>query len=129
MNGTERNQQLIAAIAEQILSQGYRPFIAKRGDYGIFTDADGTRVVSFGSDLGGVNFSGNYKTSAPQLAGTGWPITDNISEPVDCAQIFNSAAPLWATGGAKWRYTTLAEHLKTYQPSSQYEEVTAQVAA
>lgn len=123
-----RNQQLIANIAAEVLKQGYRPFIAKRGDYGFFTDAEGSRVVSFGCDLGSVKFSGNYKTSKPQSTGTGWRM-DTIPGEFDCAGLFNASAPIWATSGETWRYTTLAEHLKTYQPSSQYAEVFKQVAA
>ncbi len=116
-------QQLVAELAEQILEQGYRPFIAKSGEYGFFTDKDGTRVISFGCDLSGVNFSGNYKTSAPRSTGTGWRIADTISGPFDCEQLFNSYAPQWAVGSATWRYATLADHLKTYQASSGYVEM------
>ena len=123
-----RNQEIVAQIAEEMLAQGYRPFIAKRGDYGFFTDAKGSRVVSFGVDLGSVNFSGNYKTSKPLSTGTGWRL-ETIPGKFDCAGLLNASAPMWATSGAQWRYTTLAEHLETYQPSSQYVEVFAQVTA
>lgn len=124
-----RNQQLVSEVAAQILAQGYRVFIAKRGDYGFFTDAEGSRVISFGCDLGGINFSGNYKTSIPQQTGTGWRITDNLYDAFDCAQIFNASAPWWAVGDATWNYTTLAQYLKTYQPSSEFSELNNEAAA
>jgi len=55
----KRNQDAIAELAASIQSDGFRVFIAERGDYGFYTDAEGTRVVSFGPDFGGFKFSGN----------------------------------------------------------------------
>ena len=118
-----RSAQTITALTSQILAQGYRPFIAKKGDYGFFTDADGTRVVSFGCDLGGVHFSGNYVTSAPQHTGTGWRITEPLHGEIDFSDLFKQSAPKWATGKATWRYKTLSEYLNTYQSSSMFSEV------
>lgn len=116
-------QQAIAELAGEIIAQGFRAFIAKDGDYGFYTDAEGTRIVSFSIDLGIIKFSGNYKTSAPQQTGTGWAINYDHNAPIDFKCMFDQYAPRWATGPATWRFTTLAEHLKTYQPSSQYTEI------
>lgn len=118
-------EEYVSQVAAQIVEQGYRAFIAERGDYGFFTDADGTRVVSFSAPLGVLQFSGNYKTSEPQRSGTGWRL---MGDDVNCDSLFNESAPKWAVGGATWRYTTLAEHMKMYQSSSKFVEVFAQVA-
>lgn len=122
-------QQAVAEIAAQIKGQGFRPFIAENGDYGFFTDSDGSKVVSFGHDLGGIHFSGNYKTSAPQTTGTGWRMTDSAYGKLDCKNLFAQSAPQWAIRGATWRHTTLAEYLKTYQPSSKFVEFCTEVQA
>jgi len=122
-------QQAIAELADEIISQGFRAFIAKNGDYGFYTDAEGNRVVSFSIDLGIIKLSGNYKTSEPRQTGTGWAINYNHNAPIDFKCMFDQSAPLWATGSATWRFTTLAEHLKTYQSSSQYTEVVKQSTA
>lgn len=111
-------KEAIKTLADKIMGAGFRVFIAERGNYGFYTDAAGSRVVSFQYDLGGVTFSGNYKTSAPKTTGTGWGL-----EPGTFAEMFNQAAPNWATRGDDWAYTTLAQHLVTYQPSSRYTEL------
>ncbi len=115
-------KQIIAKLADEIKKQGFRPFIAEKGDYGFFTDAEGSRIVSFGFDLGGIKYSGNYKTSAPNQCGTGWRMEESFNDSPNCDALFKAGAPQWATSGATWRYTTLAEHLATYQQSSKYTE-------
>jgi len=102
-------------LAADIKAAGYRVFIAKRGTYGFYTDAEGSRVVSFQFDLGGFKFSGNYKS---KTCGTGWQLEDGSFE-----GMFNQNAPQWAVCGADVKYTTLDQHLATYQQSSQYVEV------
>lgn len=111
---TEAVQQL----AQEIKAAGFRPFIAKSGTYGFYTDEAGSRVVCFQLDLGGFKFSGNYKTSQPKQCGTGWQLADG-----DYQNMFDQHAPQWALRGAEWKFTTLEQHLATYQRSSQYTEV------
>lgn len=117
----EYEKQAALEIAEGAKREGFRVFLAERGTYGFFTDDSGTRVVSFQIGLQGPSFIGNYKTSAPKQTGTGWQICTGT--PRSYANLFSAAAPRWATGDVTWRYTTLAEHLKTYQPSSRYTEL------
>lgn len=113
------DKEAIKKIAQNIKAAGFRVFIAKSGTYGFYTDDAGSRVVSFGVDLGTVKLSGNYKTSAPKQCGTGWGLkpTDNYNA------AFNEIAPSFAVpNGVSWRYTTLAEYLKNYQESSKFVE-------
>lgn len=122
---TNYKTQATAELAQRIRAAGFRVFIAKSGTYGFYTDADGSRVVSFQFDLGGFKFSGNYKTSNPRSTGTGWGFGESADVSIKgLHSMFNSYAPQWAVGSAEWRFTTLAEHLKTYQASSQYTEFT-----
>jgi Fe-S cluster assembly iron-binding protein IscA len=109
----------IKELAQEIKAAGFRVFIAKSGTHGFYTDAAGTKVVSFQFDLGGFKFTGNYKTSQPSRTGTGWQLQDGSFE-----DMFKQMPPNWAVGsGIDWKYTTLEQHLKTYQASSQYVEV------
>lgn len=110
------------AIAQEfcnaVLLAGLRPFLAEKGTYGFYTDAEGTRVVSFQVDLGTLKLSGNYKS---QECGTGW-VMGPWNEGDDLAEILKAGAPRWATNGEAVRLTTLEQHLKTYQQSSRYQE-------
>ena len=117
--GANYKTEAVAQLAAEIKGAGFRVFLAEKGTYGFFTDAEGTRVVCFQFDLGGFKYSGNYVTSAPRQTGTGWQLADD-----SFTGLFNQSAPSWATGGHEWRYTTLAQHLATYQWSSRYVEVT-----
>lgn len=122
---TNYKTQATAELAQRIRAAGFRVFIAKSGTYGFYTDAEGTRVVCFQFDLGGFKFSGNYKTSNPRSTGTGWSMGESADMTSQgFTSMFRSYAPSWAVRGAEWRFTTLAEHLKTYQASSQYTEFT-----
>ena len=114
-------RQTISELVPKIKRQGFRVFLAGSERYGFFTDEDGTRVISFQVDYLSVSFSGNYKTDAPGKTGTGWRITDNDTG--NYKEIFNSYPPQWATSDSKWKYTTLKQHLGTYQKSSKYTEV------
>lgn len=110
--------EAVLALAVDIKAAGYRVFIAERGTYGFYTDAAGSRVVSFQFDLGGFKFSGNYKTDMPRTTGTGWEILKGTY-----SDMFAEYPPSWAVRTAKWEYTTLEQHLKTYQSSSKYTEL------
>lgn len=110
--------EMVKELANQIKQEGFRVFIAKSGTYGFYTDTTGSRVVSFQADLGGMKFIGNYKTSAPHSTGTGWELSQDTFQ-----GMFNQSAPSWAVKGVTWKYTTLEQHLATYQQSSIYAEV------
>lgn len=110
--------EAVKALAQEIKADGFRVFIAKSGTYGFYTDADGSRLVSFQLDLGGFNFTGNYKTDQPRSTGTGWQLVQNRTY----KEMFNEC-PTWSLRGASWKFTTLAQHLATYQASSVYTEV------
>lgn len=110
--------EAVQELAQKIKAAGFRVFIAKSGTYGFYTDADGTRLVSFQFDLGGFKFTGNYKTDNPRRTGTGWQLVQNRT----FQEMFNEY-PTWSLAGASWQFTTLAQHLKTYQASSHYVEV------
>lgn len=121
-------KEAIAELVPVITKAGYRVFIAEQGNYGFFTDSDGTRIVSFAaSGLAGPTASGNYKTSKPQQTGTGWRITDSFLPKTshDIEEIFKAYPPQWALRCDSWSYTTLEQYLDTYQRSSKYEEVAA----
>lgn len=107
-------------LAQNIKASGFRVFIAKSGTYGFYTDAEGSKVVSFQLDLGGFNFTGNYKTDQPRNTGTGWQLNQSAGRTYQ--DMFNEH-PSWSLRGASWKYTTLEQYLTTYHPSSQYTEV------
>lgn len=120
---TNYKTEAVQQLAADIKAAGFRVFIAKSGTYGFFTDAEGTRVVSFQYDLSGFKFSGNYKSDQPRSTGTGWDLGTNLSG--NYKGLFNSSAPDWAVRGANWKHTTLAQHLAVYQSSSAYVEFEA----
>lgn len=122
---TNYKTEAVAKLAQEIKAVGFRVFIAKSGTYGFYTDQDGSKVVSFQFDLGGFKFSGNYKSDQPRQTGTGWGMGEHGSVSAEgLCNMFVSGPPQWAVRGANWHFTTLAEHLKTYQSSSQYTELT-----
>jgi hypothetical protein len=112
--------QSINELTSKIKEQGFRVFIAKSGTYGFFTDTEGSKVVCFQVDFLSPSFSGNYKTDNPKSTGTGWRISDSDTE--DYGTIFNAYPPHWAVGDSKWKFTTLDQHLDSYQKSSHYSE-------
>lgn len=125
MTSREYARQTIQQLSKAMLDQGFRVFLAESETYGFMTDADGTRVVCFQTDLGIVSLSGNYKTNKPLETGMGWRIgeIDGKFNTVNFACLFLSSPPSWALKGASWRFTTLNEHLATYQESSKYREL------
>lgn len=105
-------------LANAIKKAGFRVFLAERGTYGFYTDAEGSKVVSFEFDLGGFNFSGNYKSNQPRNTGTGWQLADGSFQ-----DMFDQFPPSRAVGAADWKFTTLDQHLHTYQNSSKFGEL------
>ena len=111
------------AVVQAIKAAGFRAFLAESGTYGFYTDADGSKIISFQCNgIEGPKFSGNYKTSAPRQTGTGWRISDDFNAS-DLDKYFNASPPHWAVSCAKWEFTSLADHQATYQASSKYTEV------
>jgi hypothetical protein len=108
--------EAVKQLANEIKEAGFRVFIAKTGSYGIYTNQEGSKVVSFQYDLGGFKFSGNYKSKS---CGTGWGLDDNMT----FEAMLNANAPYWATKGEAVKCTTLEQHLATYQKSSEYTEI------
>ena len=110
----------IKEITDVLLKQGFRVFLAEKGTYGFYTNKEGDRLVSFQFDLGGINYSGNYKSAS---SGTGWRIDENST---DFQVMLDTPAPHWAIGkDPKWHYTNLKEHQDAYQSSSRYTELKA----
>lgn len=113
-----REQQAAFELAREIKTAGLRVFLAERGTYGFFTDADGKRVVCFQWDgLEGMTFSGNFRSTGPG-DGSGWRM-----ERGDFHEMLKAYPPQWAVPRSSWAFTTLAQHQKTYQQSSRYAEV------
>lgn len=114
-------------LAAQIKAAGFRVFLAESGTHGFYTDAEGTRLVSFQRDLGGFKFSGNYRArnaADGRSVGSGWALGDTYKvSPSGLKAMLDSCPPQWATRGITVDLTTLAQHLKTYQSSSRYTEV------
>lgn len=113
--------EAVAKLAQEIAKAGFRVFIAKTGTYGFYTDAAGSRVVSFQYDFAGFRYGGNYKS---KKSGTGWVLAE-----ASFADMFAELPPHWATKnevfeepGERVALTTLAEHLAIYQKSSAYVE-------
>lgn len=118
----EIERQRAYEIAKAIHDQGFRVFLAERGTYGFFTDAEGSRVISFQCNGVTDSVSGNYVTKDGRKTGTGWRIADSI-DPELAQQYFDMYAPSWAVGSTEWRFATLEDHLARYGDSSRYTEV------
>ena len=113
----------IQALAKDILSHGFRVFIAESGEYGFFTDDKGSRVCSFQYDICDIHFSGNYNSTS---SGSGWRLDENDATivPSNYREMLYASAPRWAIGrDPKWSYRTLEQHQEQYQKSSKYTEV------
>lgn len=114
-------------LARAVLANtNYRVFLSQRlgCNHGFITNIEGSRCVSFQYDLGGIRFSGCYKSSR---CGTGWVMPDvtyvDVTEQAALDRLFSCDAPLWATHGERVTMTTLEQMLATYGKSSMFEEV------
>lgn len=123
-------------FAQFVKGLGFRAFVAEpglgRGGYGIVTDAEGSRVLSF-SFTGGSTLSGNYGPPS-RACGTGWQLEMDVW---DIKSADDVKRALYATPPGRiapraepgkpdsgWQYfTTLEQHLKQYGSSSKYQEV------
>lgn len=119
--GTDFRRELVLDLAKALKSYGYKVYLATGGMHGFYTD--GTRVVSFQYDLGGLKYSGNYSTNLPRQTGTGWVLGTHMVIGKETAEKYlKEWAPRWAVGTAEVHYTTPEAHLKTYGKSSGYTE-------
>ena len=115
-------QEQTTELAARIKALGFRVFVAERGEYGFITDAEGSRVLSFGFSDGG-SLGGNYGPPSKE-SGTGWRM-DRTPYDLKTAADVSAAlyAPAPAFTGKGWRrYTTLEQHLQQYGSSSRYQE-------
>ena len=121
----ERTSELVSKIK----SFGYSVYLSDKGNYGFFTNADGSRVISFQIDYFFFNFSANHKSIG---LGTGYRITndekcllweiDNFCTAKFLESLIN--APVYKSRRKNERFlswTTLNQHLAMYQDSSKYK--------
>jgi hypothetical protein len=120
-------------FAQFIKGLGFRVFVAKndgRRGHGFITDAEGSRVLSFGMEGG---LSGNYGPPS-RASGTGWQIEGaniwTLKTAEDVKRALYAIAPNFCQRYRKGvpdsgfeHYTTLAEHLGLYGSSSGYQEI------
>jgi len=115
----------VAEWAGFIRGLGFDVYIAKSGTYGFITDRKAERVLSFSFTDGG-SLSGNYGPPS-QKSGTGWRIDLHPTKLIthdDVHKQLYAEAPKYCGNGWKY-YTTVAQHLATYDASSHYTKVGA----
>lgn len=124
------DKERIAELVSKIKSFGYPVYLSEKGNYGFFTNADGSRVISFHIDYFFFNFSANHKSIG---LGTGYRITNDekcLLWEIDtfCTAKFLESlinAPIYKSRRKNERFiswTTLNQHLEMYQQSSKYTQ-------
>jgi len=122
------DKERTAELVSKIKSFGYPVYLSEKGNYGFFTNADGSRVISFHIDYFFFNFSANHKSIG---LGTGYRITNDekcLLWEIDtfCTAKFLESlinAPIYKSRRKNERFiswTTLNQHLEMYQQSSKY---------
>lgn len=122
------NKERTAELISKIKSFGYPVYLSKNGNYGFFTNSDGSKIVSFQIDYFFFNFSANHKSIG---LGTGYRITNDEQCPLWEIDNFCTAefleklinAPIYKSRRKNEKFlswTTLEQHLKSYQDSSKY---------
>jgi len=105
-------KKMINEVVEELLAQGFTVYLAKRGNYGFYTDDTGEKTVSFEADLLSVKFSGNYVPlyhGVGRKIGTGWRLEKDTYR-----NMLRAGAPRWAVGRVnrnEWRYETASDKL------------------
>lgn len=123
------DKERTAELVNKIKSFGYPVYLSEKGNYGFFTNADGSRVISFQIDYFFFNFSANHKSIG---LGTGYRITNDekcLLWEIDtfCTVNFLESlinAPIYISRRKNEKFlswTTLDQHLATYQSSSKYQ--------
>ena len=113
---------LTVQIMRKAQTDGNRVFIAEdgKGDYGIFTNQEGTQVVSFWpAPFGGMNFATCHKALDNSNMGQGVLIAEAR---YDMDKINTTAFLNRNVVTDHTRPKTLTEHLKLYE-SSHYKEI------
>lgn len=111
-------------FAQHIKALGFRVFMAERGHYGFFTNADGSRVVSFEFDGLEEKLSGNYGPPSRE-SGTGWRlelVPRDLKTANDVERALTEYPPPFCGKGWK-NFTSLETHLGMYGSSSKYKEL------
>jgi hypothetical protein len=108
----------IKELVMDLRKNGFTVYLAEKGTYGFYTDDYETRITDFEMDLGGIRFSGNYRTNMQYLTGEGWTL-----ERDSYYKMLYAYPPYWATKGSKWHFTTVQEQLKRYNASSRYTKL------
>ena len=123
------NKERTAELVKKIKSFGYPLYLSEKGNYGFFTNADGSRLISFHIDYFFFSFSANHKSIG---WGSGYQITNDeqcLLWEIDsfCTADFLESlinAPIYKSkrnDGRFLSWTTLKQHLETYQSSSKYQ--------
>jgi hypothetical protein len=123
------DKERTAELVKKIKSFGYPVYLSEKGNYGFFTNADGSRIVSFQIDYFFFNFSANHKSIG---LGTGYRITNDekcLLWEIDtfCTAKFLESlinAPIYRSRRKNEKFlswTTLDQHLASYQSSSKYQ--------
>lgn len=113
---------LVIQLIRKAQADGNRVFIAEdgKGDYGIFTNQEGTRVVSFWpAPFGGMNFATSYKALNNSNIGQGELIAEAR---YDMDKINTTAFLNRNVVTDMHRPKTAKEHM-TYYKSSNYKEI------
>ena len=124
----DANKERTAELVNKIKSFGYPVYLSEKGNYGFFTNQDGSRLVSFQIDHFFFSFSANHKSIG---LGSGYRITndeqcllwdiDNFCTAKFLESLIN--APVYISRRKNERFlwwTTLEQHLERYQSSSKY---------
>lgn len=107
----------VQEVTTQAIALGFVVYLSGSNEYGFFTDASGSRIVSFGVDISGIHFSGNYESLS---AGTGWRLNaDDILK----AWKESQHPPSWATKCERVRLTSSQDHLERYGKTSKYSKI------
>jgi len=123
------NKDRTKELVNKIKSFGYTVYLSEKGNYGFFTNTEGSRVICFQIDYFFFNFSANHKSIG---LGSGYRITNDeqcLLWEIDnfCTADFLKSlvnAPIYISRRKNEKFlswTTLNQHLETYQSSSKYQ--------
>lgn len=125
MNHLEWKKQAILDLTNTIKNNGFRVFIAKSGEYGFYTNKEGSSVVSFQIDYFSVIFSGNHRVLRDgHIVGAGWRFDKqpSVLDYESLQGMIDARTPSWVDTLNRTIPKTLASHLEDYQCSSKFVE-------